>query len=252
MTSNKTGFVTPASWWGSLHHPRLTLGLLVGLGVYLALPVIPGMQCILAVPCPSALPCDCSMDRGKQFIAAWDIGISVALIALYIGLRGATAEAMQHNAQRQDARKWAVLIISLVAATASLVVIASEMPLVKDATGIRKVLHAIFVVFTLALSWAFIHTVFAVHYAHDYYVDADLSKAAAVPVKLPLLFPGDELPNYGDFLYFAFTVGMTFQVSDVQVTDREMRRVVLAHGATSFFYTTGILALAINLVAGLI
>lgn len=233
MTSNKTGFVTPASWWGSLHHPRLTLGLLVGLGIYFALLVFADMHWRL------------------RFIWAWDIGTAVALIALYIGLRGATAEAMQHNAQRQDARKWAVLVISLVAATASLVVIASEMPLVKNAAGITQALHAIFVIFTVVLSWVFIHTVFAVHYAHDYYVDADLSKATSMPAKLPLLFPGDQWPNYGDFLYFAFTVGMTFQVSDVQVADREMRRVVLAHGATSFFYTTGILALAINLVAGL-
>jgi uncharacterized membrane protein len=91
-----------------------------------------------------------------------------------------------------------------------------------------------------------------VHYAHDYYVDADLSKAASGTTKPRLVFPGGQMPNYGDFLYFAFTVGMTFQVSDVQVADREMRRVVLAHGATSFFYTTGILALAINLVAGLL
>lgn len=233
MSNKKTGLVTLATWWGSLHHPRLLVGLAVGLAVYFALLLFTDMSWRL------------------RFIWAWDIGTSVALIALYIGLRGATAEAMQHNAQRQDARKWAVLIISLVAATASLVVIASEMPLVKNATGITQALHAIFVIFTVVLSWAFVHTVFAVHYAHDYYVDADLSKAAALPAKLPLLFPGDQLPNYGDFLYFAFTVGMTFQVSDVQVADREMRRVVLAHGATSFFYTTGILALAINLVAGL-
>jgi len=234
MAKDKTAFVTPAAWWGSLHHPRLTLGLLVGLGVYLALRAFTDLPWRL------------------RFITAWDIGTGVALIALYIGLRGATAQAMQRNAQRQDARKWAVLIISLVAATASLVVIASEMPKVKSAEGIEQALRVIFVIFTVVLSWAFIHTVFAVHYAHDYYMDADLSKAASSAAKPPLQFPGGQMPNYGDFLYFSFTVGMTFQVSDVQITDCEMRRVVLAHGATSFFYTTGILALAINLVAGLI
>lgn len=234
MTQNHFAAVTPASWWGSLHHPRLTLGLLVGFVVYFALQFVTAMPWRL------------------RFITAWDIGVSVALIALYIGLRGATAQAMQHNAQRQDARKWAVLIISLVAATASLVAIASEMPLVKSAEGIEQALRVVFVIFTVVLSWAFIHTVFAVHYAHDYYVDADLSKADSAIAKPRLVFPGGQIPNYGDFLYFSFTVGMTFQVSDVQIADREMRRVVLAHGATSFFYTTGILALAINLVAGLI
>ena len=137
-------------------------------------------------------------------------------------------------------------------ATASLVVIASEMPLVKSASGVEQAIRVVFVIFTVVLSWAFIHTVFAVHYAHDFYVDADLSKAASGAATPRLVFPGGQMPNYGDFLYFSFTVGMTFQVSDVQITDREMRRVVLAHGATSFFYSTGILALAINLVAGLI
>jgi uncharacterized membrane protein len=234
MSNNKTGFATPVAWWGSLHHPRLTLGLLVGLVVYFALTFITDMPWRM------------------RFITAWDSGVSVALIALYIGLRDATAETMQRNAQRQDARKWAVLIISLVAATASLVVIASEMPLVKKAEGIEQAIRVVFMIFTVVLSWAFIHTVFAVHYAHDYYVDADLSKAASGAARPPLVFPGGQMPNYGDFLYFSFTVGMTFQVSDVQIADREMRRVVLAHGATSFFYTTGILALAINLVAGLI
>ncbi len=224
----------PTRWWSQLHHPRLLSGLAVGLAVYFALQFLT------------------EMPWRVRFITAWDVGTSVALIALYVGLRGATAQAMQRNAQRQDARKWAVLIISLVAATASLVVIASEMPLVKNAAGVEQALRVIFVVFTVVLSWAFIHTVFAVHYAHDYYVDADLSKTASRTEKRRLTFPGDQMPNYGDFLYFSFTVGMTFQVSDVQITDGEMRRVVLAHGATSFFYTTGILALAINLVAGLI
>jgi uncharacterized membrane protein len=234
MSNNKTSLVTPATWWGSLHHPRLLAGLAVGLAVYFALLLFTDMSWRL------------------RFITAWDIGTSVALIALYIGLRGATAEAMQHNAQRQDARKWAVLIISLVAATASLVVIASEMPLVKHAAGMEQAIRVVFVIFTVVLSWAFIHTVFAVHYAHDYYMDVDLSKPARGTAAPRLVFPGRLLPNYGDFLYFSFTVGMTFQVSDVAVADPEMRRVVLAHGATSFFYSTGILALAINLVAGLI
>lgn len=233
MNKTKPAPVARAAWWGSLHHPRLMLGLLVGLVVYF------GLQLFTAIP------------WRVRFITAWDIGISVALIALYLGLRGATAPAMQRNALRQDARKWAVLIVALVAAAASLVVIASEMPLVKDATGMERALRAIFVIFTVVVSWAFVHTVFAVHYAHDFYVDADLSKGASGTAKPRLLFPGGEMPNYGDFMYFAFTVGMTFQVSDVQIADREMRRVVLAHGATSFFYTTGILALAINLVAGL-
>jgi uncharacterized membrane protein len=143
------------------------------------------------------------------------------------------------------------LALSLFAATASLIVIASEMPLVKNAVGLEQVARVVFVIFTIVVSWAFIHTMFAMHYAHDYYMDADLSVPSPSESQR-LIFPGGEMPKYGDFLYFSFTIGMTFQVSDVQIADAEMRRVALLHGVTSFLYSTGILALAINLVAGLI
>ena len=126
------------------------------------------------------------------------------------------------------------------------------MPLVKNASGFEQAWRVVYVIFTVVLSWAFMHTMFALHYAHDYYMEADLSNPVPNTEAQRLIFPGGQMPRYGDFLYFSFTVGMTFQVSDVQISDAEMRRVVLLHGATSFFYTTGILALAINLVAGLI
>jgi uncharacterized membrane protein len=187
-----------------------------------------------------------------RFIAAWDISVSYTLAALFIGLRKSSAENIKLRALRQDAGKWAVLVLSLFAATASLVVIASEMPLVKSASGLEQFVRVVFVIFTIVASWAFMHTMFAMHYAHDYYMEADLSAPVLNTDSQRLIFPGGQMPKYGDFLYFSFTIGMTFQVSDVQVADAEMRRVVLLHGATSFLYTTGILALAINLVAGLI
>jgi len=80
----------------------------------------------------------------------------------------------------------------------------------------------------------------------------DLPAAETGPGSDRLLFPGEHSPTYGDFLYFSFTIGMTFQTSDVQIADPYIRRVVLVHGAVAFFYTTGILALMVNLVAGLI
>ena len=224
----------PPGWWARLRRPRLTSGLVLGLAVYALLLVFTGLS------------------PRVRFIAAWDIGVSFTLVALFIGLRGSSASAIMGRAIKQDAGKWTVLVLALVAATASLVVIASEMPLVKNAAGLEQAARVLFVIYTIMLSWAFIHTMFAQHYAHDFYMGLDLSKASSVPESLRLVFPGRQLPMYGDFLYFSFTVGMTFQVSDVQITDSEMRRVALLHGITSFFYTTGILALAINLVAGLI
>ena len=83
-------------------------------------------------------------------------------------------------------------------------------------------------------------------------MDADLSAPTLDSESQRLIFPGGLRPTYGDFLYFSFTIGMTFQVSDVQIADAKIRRLVLLHGAISFFYNSVILALTINLVAGLL
>ena len=96
---------------------------------------------------------------------------------------------------------------------------------------------------TVVLSWAFIHTVFAFHYAHAYYGD-DGSGAC-------LDFPGDDKPLYWDFLYFSFVIGMTAQVADVATTSTSMRKLVMAHGVVAFFFNTAILALGVNLAAAL-
>jgi uncharacterized membrane protein len=216
-----------------LRRPRLTSGLLAGLVAYAFLILF------------------AALDWRMSFIAAWDIGATIALLALYFGLRKSSAATMKRNALREDAGKWAVLAFTLIAATASLVVITAEMPLIKSAGGVEKIARAALVIYTVVLSWALIHTVFALHYAHDYYYDLDVSPAHGSGVE-PLRFPGKQAPTYGDFLYFSFTIGMTFQVSDVQIADSDLRRLALVHGAVAFFYTTGILALAINLVAGLI
>ena len=102
---------------------------------------------------------------------------------------------------------------------------------------------------TVVLSWLFAHTIFAVHYAHDYYNDLAESRPPG------LGFPKQneeehEDPDYWDFLYFSFVVGMTAQVSDVLVLTQRWRRVVLAHGILSFLFNTVVLALSINLLAG--
>lgn len=232
--TGKTVQARTQRWWRRLRRPRLTSGLVVGLCTYALLFFVTGVAWRL------------------RLIAAWDVGASLALVALFFGLRKSSAATMKQNAIRQDTGKWAVLVFTLFAATASLVVITWEMPLVKNASGLEQAARVVLVIYTVALSWAFIQTMFALHYAHEYYLNADISAAKRGPGSAPLVFPGGQTPTYGDFLYFSFTIGMTFQVSDVQITDAGLRRVALGHGAVGFFYTTGILALAINLVAGLI
>jgi len=164
-------------------------------------------------------------------------------------------EEMKQNALRQDAGQWVVLILTMVAATASLVVIATRSAIAEDrrrsrevrAGGARHLHHrAVLGVHPDDLS--------RLHYAHDYFLDLAMPGGKPGGPSGRLTFPGDpeRLPNYGDFLYFSFTIGMTFQVSDVQICDPSIRRVVLIHGVAAFFYTTGILALSVNLVAGLV
>ncbi len=100
----------------------------------------------------------------------------------------------------------------------------------------------------VALGWLLIHTVFSFHYAHMYYRDSDRDKES----DRGLAFPGGAEPDFMDLAYFSFVIGMTFQVSDVQITSKGIRRLVLWHGLISFAYNTAILALVVNVVSGLL
>lgn len=100
----------------------------------------------------------------------------------------------------------------------------------------------------VVLGWLLIHTMMSFRYAHLFYRDRNRDTL----VDRGLKFPGDDDPNYADFAYFSFVIGMTFQVSDVQVTGKRVRRLVLAHGLISFAYSTAIIALVVNIVSGLL
>lgn len=99
---------------------------------------------------------------------------------------------------------------------------------------------------TLILAWVFSNLIFAFHYSHMYYDQAGGQDRQG------LVFPETTEPGFADFCYFAFVIGMTFQVSDVAVNDARMRQTVLAHGVLAFFFNLGVLALAVNLAAGLL
>ena len=222
----------PLPFWR--RHSRLLLGIGVALATSLVLSVGLGVNGRLS------------------FIWGFDLGALATLLALYFRFRRASAAQMKQDAVGQDAGQYAVLAFVLTAATASLVVIATEMPRVKDAVSWMQLAHAVLVIVTIILSWTFIQTIFALHYAHDYFIGLRVPVQPGDEAARRLIFPGGALPTYSDFLYFSFTIGMTFQVSDVQIADAAIRRMVLLHGVVAFFFTTGILALTINLVAGLL
>jgi uncharacterized membrane protein len=179
-----------------------------------------------------------------RMLIGWDTGVLIYLgVVVALMVRGATVAHMRNNAAAQDEGALAILILAAAAAIASMGAIFAELATVERGDPLYG-LYLALAIATVILSWAFIHTIFALHYAHDYY--------GSGVRKNGLQFPGDGQPDYWDFIYFSFVIGMTFQVSDVAITHRTIRRMVVAHGALSFFFTTAILAMTVNIAAGLI
>lgn len=156
--------------------------------------------------------------------------------------RCATAAVMTRNAAVQDEGAFAILILAVAAAVASLGAIFAELAVLR-LDDPHYALYIALAIVTVVLSWTFTHTIFALHYAHEFYGE-DASGGC-------LKFPDDDQPDYWDFIYFSFVVGMTFQVSDVAITHKPTRRMVVAHGALSFFFSTAIVAMMVNIAAGL-
>ena len=176
-------------------------------------------------------------------LAGWDAGAAVFVAWVWTSIGRFTPEETQEFATREDpSRVWtSVLLIS--ASVASL--IGTGLDLVKAGqahTGGKVALTAIGVL-TVALSWSVVHTVFALRYAREYYT----APVGGIDFKSE-----HELPDYQDFAYVAFTVGMTFQVSDTDVQFRRIRRTVLRHALLAYLFGAVILAVVVNLIAGLV
>jgi len=136
-----------------------------------------------------------------------------------------------------------VMVLAMLACVASITLLLQQ---VKQLEGTQRVLHMALAMVALALSWLFIQTIFAFRYAHRYYQEEKRDE----PDGPGLVFPNQANPDYFDFLYHSFVIGMTSQVPDVQVSSREMRRLTLGHGILSFAFNVLIVALTINVLAG--
>jgi uncharacterized membrane protein len=203
-------------------HKRLFVSIAIGLAVMLALPVAPVTRALIG----------------------WDIGVLIYLLAAAVMIsRCTTIARMRSNAAAQDEGAGAILILTAAAGMASLFAIFAELAAL-ERTSPQYGLYIALAVSTVVLSWTFVHTIFALHYAHDFYGEGNQRNG--------LRFPDEGHPDYWDFVYFAFVIGMTFQVSDVAVTNKTVRRTVVAHGILSFFFTTALLAMAVNIAAGII
>jgi uncharacterized membrane protein len=176
-----------------------------------------------------------------RLLIGWDSFVTLYLLLVYIMMMRCGLARIRRNAVLQDDGRFLILLVTALGAFASIAAIVFEL-----AGSHRSPVELALATVTVALSWAAVHTAFALHYAHDYYRGA---KAGG------LQFPnGDEheKPDYWDFVYFSFVIGMTAQVSDVGITDRTIRRTATAHGIVSFVYNTALVALMVNIAASAI
>ena len=195
---------------------------------------------VAAVPLP----------MGWEFRAllAWCAGLAVYLGLAWWLCLAFDAKRTRERAQAQDEPSVVLVLVLLLANLACVVAITALMQQSRDLSGLNQALHIGLSIAALATSWFFIQTIFAFHYAHRYYFEEKQDEPDGPGLK----FPGGQAPDYFDFLYYAHVVGMTSQVADVQVTSREMRHITLVHSVLAFGFNMLILALSINVVAGLL
>lgn len=178
-----------------------------------------------------------------RWLIAWDLAMVTYILVLVHKMRCATPGDIAKHAADNDEGRAFILSVSLLSVAVSLVAVLAE---VSGGGGRHdKALHVGFVFITVALSWLFVHTTFATHYTHEFYgPDED-------GVREGLIFPGDEKPDFWDFWHFALVIGVANQTADVQISSKPIRRIVTLHGIAAFLFNTVILALTINLAAGL-
>jgi uncharacterized membrane protein len=184
-----------------------------------------------------------------RIVAVYDAAALTILVWYWAVVLRTNASETKARAAAQDPGRNAALAIILIAVAFGFVAAFAILgPSPQDRTPNHEAAIYAFGIAAVVLGWLLIHTVFLFHYAHMYYRDRDRDNQS----DRGLIFPGDETPNDVDFAYFSFVLGMTFQVSDVQIASRTIRRAALAHGLISFGYNTAILALAVNVVSGLL
>jgi len=185
-------------------------------------------------------------------LIAWN-----ACMLLYFTLTGwliatATQASIRHRAKLQDYGRFAILILTSIAALTAIGAIVAQLASVKDAAGLAKGLHIGLAAATILSAWFFIHLIFALHYAHDYFGTSSTRSSGPDRRRGGLHFPGTDNPDYYDFLYFSYVIGVASQTADVEITSKSMRRTALVHCVLAFFFNSAVLALTINIAAGLI
>ena len=187
-----------------------------------------------------------------RLLIAWNAGtiLDIAL-NLYV-MSVATAKTIRWRAAATDDGKWAILALTSIAGLAAVGAIFAQLAITKDMHGEAKSLHLGLAGLTIVSAWVFIHMSYALHYAHEFFDETKSEEGEKPKVRGGLRFPDTDEPDYWDFLYFSFIIGVAAQTADVEITSKAMRRTSLVHSVLSFFFNSAILALTINIAAGLV
>jgi uncharacterized membrane protein len=204
-----------------------------GAGVRMVLAAIAGVIAWFVVPSGFALV--------TRALVAWDVAAVVLLAIAAVIIVRSTASETKRRAASEDPGRTLVWILVLAASAFSMFAAAIVLHQTKTLSRAESDLHLALCVAAVVMSWLLAHTAFTLRYAHLYY-RGEPEQVGGIE------FPGDRAPDDLDFAYFAFTIGMCFQVSDSSVTDRLIRRTVLAHALIAFAFNTVILAFSLNVL----
>lgn len=177
----------------------------------------------------------------SQLLIGWDVGVALYLTLAFIMIARSDTRHIRRHAALEDEGSYAVPVLTVIAAMASLGAIVFWLRTASEAQADQPSILAL-LFGTTVLSWIFIHVIFALRYAHEFYAEHRGEGGG-------LRFPGCKHPDYWDFLYLAFSIGTASAVSDVQVTSRTIRKTVWAHGAVSFIFNVTLIALTVSIAA---
>lgn len=186
------------------------------------------------------------IDVLSHLLIGWDTFCLGLIILTWITFSVTTSHQIRKQAGVQDSSRAIIFIIVLIATLASFLAVLLLIVTKEKLKG-AETFHLVVSIAGMVLSWFLIHTIFTLRYAHIFYGDDEKNPKMHAG---GLDFPDDTSPDYLDFAYFSFVLGMTFQVSDVQITSKHLRRLAMWHGMLSFGYNTIMIALTINLIAG--
>lgn len=182
-----------------------------------------------------------------HILFSWDVFCVLMLLSSWVTFYTTPSARIRQQARKEDGTRIVIFFIVLVATCVSLLAVVLIL-ISKASTTTQKAQALPVAIVCMLLSWCLVHTIFAIRYAHLYYADHEQRKENPAG---GLDFPGEDHPDFVDFAYFAFTLGMTFQVSDVEISARRIRRLAFWHSLLSFGYNATIIALTVNVIAGL-